>query len=153
MATVTAGATGTVQFFADGGLFDTENVPVSGVVNSASINTLTAGSHTITAVYSGDTNYATSTGATVQTVNTAGPNTVSVTSSQNPSSFGQSVTLDGDHHWRKWTRQTPQCTSGAAGCNRDRHVEQQYGLRHNSGDSGQRWNGGMYGAELGRFRA
>ncbi len=92
-ATVTAGATGTVQFFADGGLFDTENVPVSGVVNSASINTLTAGSHTITAVYSGDTNYATSTGATVQTVNTAGPNTVSVTSSQNPSSFGQSVTL------------------------------------------------------------
>ena len=41
--------TGTVQFLADGTLFDTESLSGSGVVTSASINTLTVASHTITA--------------------------------------------------------------------------------------------------------
>ena len=93
-ATVTAGATGTVQFYLDSNPtpFDTETL-ASGSATSNNINSLTAGSHTITAVYSGDTNFASSTGTTAQTVNTAGPNSVTVTSSANPSSYGQSVTF------------------------------------------------------------
>ena len=94
MSAVTPGATGTVQFFVDSSTtpFDTETL-VSGLATSININSLTATSHTITAVYPGDTNFSASTGTTAQTVNTAGPNSVTVTSSGNPSSFGQPVTF------------------------------------------------------------
>jgi autotransporter-associated beta strand protein len=54
---------------------------------------LTAGSHTITAVYTGDTNFSGSTSSAVtQTVGQASTTTI-VTSSLNPSVFGQSVTF------------------------------------------------------------
>jgi hypothetical protein len=61
---------------------------------TCSTSSLSVGSHTtITAVYSGDTNFATSTSANfTQTVNQAST-TTSVSSSANPSVFGQSVTL------------------------------------------------------------
>jgi hypothetical protein len=86
--------TGTVQFFADSNPtpFDTETL-ASGTATSNTINSLTAGAHTITAVYSGDSNFSTSSGATAQTVNTAGPNSVVVSSTGSPSSYGQSVTF------------------------------------------------------------
>ena len=54
------------------------------------INTL--GTHTITASYSGDTNFNGSSGSMLQMVTTAGT-TTTVTSSTNPSVYGQSVTF------------------------------------------------------------
>ena len=47
--------TGTVQFYVDSMLFDTETL-VSGSATSASVSTLAVGTHTVTATYSGDTN-------------------------------------------------------------------------------------------------
>ena len=55
-ATVTgASPTGTVQFYIDGSLFDTETL-ASGTATSVSTSALTAGTYTVTATYSGDTN-------------------------------------------------------------------------------------------------
>ena len=84
--------TGSVQFLADGNLFDTEPLPVSGVVTSASISTLRVASHTITAVYSGDTNFSSSTGTVTQVVSTANAG-MTIASSLNPSSYGQPLTF------------------------------------------------------------
>jgi hypothetical protein len=65
----------------------------SGVATASfSTSTLTVGSHTITAVYSGDANVAGSTGTLMQTVGKASSST-RITSSANPSVFGQSVTF------------------------------------------------------------
>jgi hypothetical protein len=63
---------------------------------SLSISTLTVGSHSLTAVYSGSTTFAASTSPTVtQIVNApaAAATSTSLTSSPNPSTFGQTVTL------------------------------------------------------------
>ena len=57
-----------------------------------STNTLALGSHSITVIYSGDTNFTTSSGNLLQTVNQASTST-SVTSSTTASVFGQSVTF------------------------------------------------------------
>ena len=57
---------------------------------SSVIDTVTT--HTITASYSGDTNFTTSSNSVLQTVNKASASTT-VTSSVNPSLFGQSVTF------------------------------------------------------------
>ncbi len=85
--------TGTVQFNVDGSPFDTETL-VSGSAASASISTLAVGTHTVTAVYSGATSYAASTGTLSggEVVNSATAATV-VTSSLNPTNYGQSVTF------------------------------------------------------------
>jgi kumamolisin len=93
-ANVTAGATGTVQFNIDGSAFGSPVTLVSGTASSGSISTLAVGSHTVTAVYSGDSNYAGSTGTLAggQTVNSASAG-MSLTSTLNPSNYGQSVTF------------------------------------------------------------
>jgi len=50
-------ATGTIQFLIDGSNFGTaKNITVSGSANSDAITTLSVGTHSITAVYSGDGN-------------------------------------------------------------------------------------------------
>ena len=75
-ATVTgASPTGTVQFNIDGNPFDTEPL-ASGVATSVTVTTLTAGTHTVTAAYSGDSNNSSSTGllAGGQVVSPAGLN-------------------------------------------------------------------------------
>ncbi len=84
--------TGTVQFAVDG-------VPAGNAVTlnasgqaTFSISTLTAGLHNVTAAYSGDANFASSTGAFGQLVTKAGT-TTSLTSSANPSSPNQPVTF------------------------------------------------------------
>ena len=61
---------------------------------SFSTSSLAVGSHNITAVYGGDTNFTTSTSspAVTQVVNKAAT-TTSVTAAPNPSVFGQSVTF------------------------------------------------------------
>ena len=101
-ATVTSGATGTVQFF-DGTTAIGTPVALNGSSASYATSALTAGSHSITAAYSGDIYYSASTSPSLsQTVNKAGSTTV-VTSSANPSNYHDSVTF------------TATVTSGATG--------------------------------------
>jgi hypothetical protein len=90
----TGAATGTVQFNVDGSAFGSPVTLVSGSATSGSISTLTVGTHTVTAVYSGNTNLLGSTGTLSggQVVGSATAGAV-VTSDLNPSTFGQSVTL------------------------------------------------------------
>ena len=84
--------TGTVQFY-DGG------VSVGGsAVNGSSVATyttasLSAGTHLFTAVYSGDTNFATSTAPTFSQVVNKNGSAVSLSSGTNPASLGQFVTF------------------------------------------------------------
>jgi uncharacterized membrane protein len=86
-----ASATGTVQFL--DGATSLGTATVSSGSTALAISTLAAGAHSITAVYGGATNYATSTSAAVaQTVNKAATS-VTLVSSLNPSTFGQSVTF------------------------------------------------------------
>jgi len=89
-----ASPTGTVQFNIDGSAFGSPVTLVSGAATSGSITTLAEGTHTVTAVYSGDTNNQGSTGTLSggQVVSQASAS-VSVSSSLNPSTYGQSVTL------------------------------------------------------------
>ncbi|MGA2620989.1 MAG: Ig-like domain repeat protein [Thermoguttaceae bacterium] len=87
--------TGTVSFY-DGSaiaahLLDVETLS-GGTATSIPISTLPVGAHTITAVYSGDAKYATSTATTPQTVNQANTS-VQLASSADPSTAGQSVTF------------------------------------------------------------
>ena len=95
-ATVTgASPTGSVQFKDGAGNLGSP-VALSGGVATLSTSALTQGTHSITAVYSGDAGNATSTSPIVnQVVNpaAAGVTTTALTSSQNPSTLGQSVTF------------------------------------------------------------
>jgi hypothetical protein len=88
--------TGSVQFTIDGTNSGSPvNVSSSGgrITATYSLASLAVGTHTVTASYSGDGNFTTSTAtALTQTVATASTNTV-VTSTANPSVTGQSVTL------------------------------------------------------------
>jgi Subtilase family/Bacterial Ig-like domain (group 3)/Bacterial cadherin-like domain/Bacterial Ig domain len=82
--------TGTVTFKDGATTLGTGAVNASGQA-TFSISTLTVASHSITATYGGDANFNTSTSTTLtQTVNKAATST-SVTSSVNPSVFGQAV--------------------------------------------------------------
>jgi hypothetical protein len=68
-------------------------MPVSGGKASVSTSTLSVGPHSLTAAYSGDANFSTSTSSALnQTVNKAGT-TTTLTSSPNPSNTGQAVTF------------------------------------------------------------
>jgi hypothetical protein len=90
-STGTGSPTGSVTFTVDG----TAQGPVGMSGGSASFSTanLSAGSHSITASYNGDSNYSTSSSGTVtQTVNKAGT-TTTLNSSANPSTTAQSVTF------------------------------------------------------------
>jgi uncharacterized repeat protein (TIGR01451 family) len=82
---------GSVQFL-DNGTSIGAPVALSGGVATMDTSALAVGPHTITAEYSGDGNFLTSTGALDQTVNKASSTTV-LTSSANPSVFGQPVTF------------------------------------------------------------
>jgi LPXTG-site transpeptidase (sortase) family protein len=99
-ATVTAsppGAgtpTGTVDF-QDGGV-SIAGCGAQALVAGTATCTLTyavAGSHTITAIYSGDTNFSTSTSAPLTQTIGKDPTTTSLSSSVNPSVAGQTVTF------------------------------------------------------------
>jgi hypothetical protein len=61
--------TGTVQFAIDGTAFGAPVALSNGIATSGSTSTLIAGSHTITATYSGDSTYAASTGSFSETIN------------------------------------------------------------------------------------
>jgi len=84
---------GTVQFTIDGVNFGAPVTLVAGSATSGATSTLSPGTHTVTAIYSGDTSFNGSTSQTLtQTVNKCG-STTTVTSSVNPSVFGQGVTF------------------------------------------------------------
>jgi hypothetical protein len=92
-ATVTgASPTGSVQFNIDGNPFGSPVTLASGSATSGTISTLSPGTHTVTAVYSGDTNNAQGTGTLAggQVVNQSN---VNVTVGTSPS--GLLVSVDG----------------------------------------------------------
>ena len=85
--------TGTVMWMDGSLLLGTSTVDNSGMT-SLSLSTLSAGAHNVSAVYSGDQNYASATSQTVsQTVNQAAVTLSTPTSSRNPSLSGQAVTF------------------------------------------------------------
>jgi hypothetical protein len=92
MATVSSSGgvpTGTVTFFDGAATLGTGALSTSGQATLATA-ALSGGTHPITAVYGGDTNFATSaSSALTQTVKVS--TTTAVTSMPNPSTFGQSV--------------------------------------------------------------
>ena len=90
-ATLPIDATGTVTFYDGTAVFGTGSI-IGGVATELT-NSLTAGTHSITAQYGGDVNYnaAVST-ALSQVVSLANP-AITLTSSLNPSTFGASVTF------------------------------------------------------------
>ncbi|WP_330347892.1 Ig-like domain repeat protein [Streptomyces sp. NBC_00582] len=83
--------TGTVTFYITGG--PTLTAPLVGGTATVSTNTLSVGSHTITAVYGGSANYLASSGTDTHTVQGLGSTTTTVTSSPDPSVVGQPVTF------------------------------------------------------------
>lgn len=100
-ATVTSGATGTVTFKDGSTVLGTGTL--SGGTASFSTSLLSVGNHSITAIYEGDANYATSTSSALTQVVDQIATTTAVVSSANPSTFGNSVTF------------TATVTSGATG--------------------------------------
>jgi hypothetical protein len=97
VAAVAPGAgtrTGTVQFAVDGvNVGSPVAISAAGTASSAAVSNLSVGNHTITAVYSGDTHFSTSTSAGfTQTVSKAST-TTAVASSANPAAPGQSITF------------------------------------------------------------
>jgi sugar lactone lactonase YvrE len=90
-ATVTpSAATGTVQFLDAGAVIGTS--PVAAGTASFSTTTLASGSHSITAVYSGDTNNATATSSPLTQIVLVSTS-VSLASNLNPAVVGQTVTF------------------------------------------------------------
>ncbi|CAN5507343.1 hypothetical protein BH10PLA2_BH10PLA2_04690 [soil metagenome] len=90
--TTTSGTpTGLVTFLSDGVAIGTAAVGANGQATLATTG-LSLGTNTITATYGGDTLFGTSSGTSTVTVNKA-DTTTSLTSSVNPTVFGQSVTF------------------------------------------------------------
>ena len=87
--------TGTVQFRDNGvAIAGCTSVAVSNGQAQCSTGTLSVGSHSITAVYSGDTNFTASTSATLtQTVNKSNTTTTITADTPDPSARGQAVTV------------------------------------------------------------
>ncbi len=88
-----AAPTGTASFFSDGSaISDCTTLPLTAGAVTCATTTLTPGSYTITATYNGDDNYnsVTSLGAGQSVFQAA--TTTSVTSSQDPSVSGQTIT-------------------------------------------------------------
>ncbi|MER8160168.1 Ig-like domain-containing protein [Streptomyces sp. NPDC094472] len=85
---------GTVTFVIGGSGGGTFTQPLSGGTATLTLSTLGAGTHAVVVIYSGSTDFLPSTGTDTHTVN-PGPaaTTTTLTSSANPSAFGQPVTF------------------------------------------------------------
>ena len=84
---------GTIQFQIDGSNYGAP-VTVSGGAASVSDSSLSSGSHTITATYSGDANFASSnSNPLTQTVTGPTATTITLLASASPAVFGQSITF------------------------------------------------------------
>src|SRR5207249_4364363 len=88
---------GTIQFVIDGNAFGNPVVLSGGMAASPTTSSLSVGSHTVQARYTGDSNFLNSSGTLSggQVVNRPRPvaTMTRVSSSVNPSVFGQSVTF------------------------------------------------------------
>ena len=84
-------ATGSVTF--KDGSNSLGSSTLNGGTATFAVSTLAIGTHALTAAYSGDANDTASTSATLTQTVTLAPTTTTLTSSANPSTFGQSVTL------------------------------------------------------------
>lgn len=84
-------ATGTVNFFDGVTLIGT--APLSGGIATLAINNFSVGSHSLTAIYSGATNFQGSTSSPVILIVNQAATSTSLTVFPNPSTFGQTVTL------------------------------------------------------------
>jgi autotransporter-associated beta strand protein len=85
--------TGTVTFLDGTTMLGTGTLNANGLATFSPSTPLSLGTHSITAAYSGDSNFATSTSAPLMQTITLATTTVSVTSSANPSILGQPVTF------------------------------------------------------------
>jgi hypothetical protein len=90
-SSTTGTPTGSVSFYNGNSLLG--NATLSGGTGALNVSSLTAGSHSLTAIYSGSSSFATSTSATVTQVVNQASTTTTLTSSLNPSAPGQSVML------------------------------------------------------------
>ena len=92
-ASGTGTPTGSIEF--ENGTTNLGSVPLTSGNATATLDTtqLTAGTNTITAVYSGDSTFATSTSQTIAVVVTQASTTTTLTSNLNPSVAGEPVTL------------------------------------------------------------
>ena len=108
-----------MQFKTNGVNFGSAVALSGGSASSAAISSLAVGNYTVTADYSGDSGFNTSSGTLAggQVVNKANSSTA-VTSSANPSVFGQSVTFT-RHRSRRWrlerARPPGRCSSRPTG--------------------------------------
>jgi Bacterial Ig-like domain (group 3) len=96
-ATVTSASgtpTGTVEFQDGSSVLGTVTL-VSGLATLNSVSLTAAGTHLLSAVYGGDSNYAGSSGPLTQVVNSPGKvaTTTNLTSSSNPSAYGQTISF------------------------------------------------------------
>lgn len=91
-ATVPTDATGTVTFF-DGATAINTPVTVASGTAATTISTLSVGTHSIKATYSGDSNYTTVTSAALSQVVNKGASGLTLGSAPNPSNFGSNVTF------------------------------------------------------------
>ena len=86
-------ATGTIQFKVDGSNVGSPVTVTGGSATSAPVSGLTAGNHTVTAVYSGDTNYLTSTSAGVTQVVNGLTSTTTAVSPTTAITYGQNASF------------------------------------------------------------
>jgi N-acetylneuraminic acid mutarotase/sugar lactone lactonase YvrE len=93
ISVVPALATGTIQLAVDGSVVPGSATLTNGIAVAFIPQTLGAGTHTITAAYSGDSNNQPATSAPLTQIIAQATPTLTVTSSLNPSAVGQSVTL------------------------------------------------------------
>ena len=91
-ATIPAGATGTMQFYQNGVAMGAP-VAVSSGVATYTTSTLAIGTQAITAQYSGDANYNSATSPIINQVVNKATSVLTVASSLNPSTYGNSVTF------------------------------------------------------------
>jgi hypothetical protein len=82
---------GTVQFFSAGAPLGT--APLSNGVATLAVSSLTVGSHNLTAVYNGDSNFVGSTSPVFAQIVEQASTAISLTSSVNPGVFGQDIVV------------------------------------------------------------
>ena len=87
-----SGFTGTVNFY-DGSTLIASGVALSGATATYSTSALGTGTHSLSAVYSGDTSYVTSTGALSHTVGKADTSVTLTASPASPQTYGTNITL------------------------------------------------------------
>jgi len=85
--------TGTVSFYDNGNFW--QNAPVLSSAAQITITGSAVGTHSFTATYFGDTNFSGSSAPAISVTVTPAATTTTVTSSANPSVYGQSVTYTG----------------------------------------------------------